>query len=93
MKPGNGQKVLVYFLSASFLLMMNGLPRMAAGATERGIAIGEMISKGEVKFEARENVWRSVEPSHFPVIQLPTGSPMSIGLISDPSAPERLSLL
>ena len=31
--------------------------------------VGEMVSRGEVKFEARENVWKKVEPSHFPVFQ------------------------
>jgi len=38
-------------------------------AKERNIPIGEMVSKGEVMFEARENSWRSVEPSHFPVFR------------------------
>jgi hypothetical protein len=28
-----------------------------------------MVSKGEVKFEARENVWKEVESSHFPIFQ------------------------
>jgi hypothetical protein len=40
-----------------------------AEAKERGIPIGEMISKGEVNFEARENVWKKVESSHFPVFR------------------------
>jgi hypothetical protein len=49
--------------------MMNGFPRMVAEAKEKVLPIGEMVSKGEVKFEARENVWRGVEPSHFPLFQ------------------------
>lgn len=49
--------------------MMNGFPEMAAEAKERGFPIGEMVSKGEVKFEARENVWKKVESSHFPIFQ------------------------
>ena len=69
MKKGMFFKTFVYFLSISFLLMMNGFPRIAAEAAERGIPIGEMVSKGEVNFEARENVWKKVEPSHFPVFQ------------------------
>jgi len=28
-----------------------------------------MISRGEVKFESRENVWKHVDPSQFPVFQ------------------------
>src|SRR4030066_2138401 len=69
MKKGMVFKAFVYFLSISFLLLTNGFPRIAAEAAERGFPIGEMVSKGEVNFEARENVWKNVEPSHFPVFQ------------------------
>ncbi|PIV20373.1 MAG: hypothetical protein COZ69_13435 [Deltaproteobacteria bacterium CG_4_8_14_3_um_filter_45_9] len=62
-------KTFVYFLSISFLLLTNGFPRIVAEAAEKSFPIGEMVSKGEVNFEARENVWRKVEPSHFPVFQ------------------------
>ncbi len=40
-----------------------------AEAKERNIPIGEMVSKGEVRFEARENSWKNVEPFHFPVFR------------------------
>jgi hypothetical protein len=68
---GNGivYKTFIYFLCFSFLLFAGGFPRMAAEATERGLPIGEMTSSGEVKFEARENVWKDVEPMQFPVFQ------------------------
>jgi hypothetical protein len=69
MKKGMVFKAFVYFLSISFLLLTNGFPRIAAEAAERGFPIGEMVSKGEVNFEARENVWKKVESSHFPVFQ------------------------
>lgn len=62
-------KTLIYFLCLSFLLLTGGFPRMAAEATESGLPIGEMTSSGEVKFEARENVWKDVEPVQFPVFQ------------------------
>jgi len=62
-------KIFVYFLCFSFLLMMNGFPRMVAEAKEMEVPVGEMVSKGEVKFEARENVWKKVESSHFPIFQ------------------------
>ncbi len=62
------KKVFIYFLCGSFLLMMNGFPEMA-GAKEKLLPIGEMVSKGEVKFEARQNVWKEVESSHFPIFQ------------------------
>jgi len=63
------KKVFVYFLCVSFLVMMNGFPKMVVEAKGRSIPIGEMVSKGEVKFEARENVWKRVESSHFPIFQ------------------------
>jgi len=68
-KKGMVFKVFVYFLTISFLLLMNGFPRIVAQATEKALPIGEMISKGEVKFEAREKVWKNVDPSHFPIFE------------------------
>jgi len=62
-------KSFAYFLAICFLLCMNGLPEMVAEAREMNLPIGEMISRGEVKFEARENAWKKVEASHFPVFQ------------------------
>lgn len=58
--------IFIYFLCVSFLVMMNGFSGLAQ-AREQGIPIGEMVSKGEVKFEVRENVWKEVEPSQFPL--------------------------
>ncbi len=69
MRKEMGTKALVYFLCISFLLMMNGLTGMFAEAKERVLPVGEMVSDGVVKFEARENVWREVESSHFPIFQ------------------------
>ena len=62
-------KVFVYFLSVSFLFLMSGFNSVMVQAKEVSLPIGEMVSKGEVNFEARENVWKKVEPSHFPVFQ------------------------
>jgi len=58
----------IYFLTILLLLMTGGFLKVAE-ATEQGVPIGEMISRGEVRFEARENQWRSVESSYFPVFQ------------------------
>ena len=69
MKKRFGFKVFIYFLCISFLIMMDGFPRTVTEAKEKGLPVGEMVSKGEVKFEARENVWKGVEPSHFPIFQ------------------------
>ena len=69
MKKGIASKFFIYFLCFSFLLLTGGFPRMVAEASESGLPIGEMISSGQVKFEARENVWKNVEPIHFPIFQ------------------------
>jgi hypothetical protein len=69
MKKGMVFKAFVYLLSVSLLLMMNGLLGAIAQATEKGFPIGEMILRGEVKFEARENVWKKVETSYIPIFQ------------------------
>ena len=42
---------------------------VVAEAKGKNIPIGEMVSKGEVRFEARENSWKNVEPFHFPVFR------------------------
>ena len=69
MGKGIGHRIFVYFLCLSFLLLTGGFPRMTAEAKERSLPVGEMISSGEVRFEARENVWKKVEPVHFPIFQ------------------------
>jgi len=69
MKKTLGCRAFIYFLCGSFLLLMNGFPTMVAGAKERILPIGEMVSKGEVKYEAREKVWKGVESSNFPIFQ------------------------
>ena len=69
MKKRFGLKIFIYFLCVSFLIMMSGFPITVAEANEKGLPVGEMVSKGEVKFEARVNVWKGVESSHFPIFQ------------------------
>jgi hypothetical protein len=60
---------LVYFLCVSFLLLTSGFHTIVAEAKEIGRPIGEMVYRGEVKFESRENVWKNVESSPFPIFQ------------------------
>jgi hypothetical protein len=67
MRDGVLYKSFVYLLCLTFLSLTGGFPRMAAEAKERNLPAGEMICNGEVKFEARENTWKRVEPSHFPI--------------------------
>lgn len=68
-KHGLAYKAFVYFLCLSFLLLLSGIPRAIAEVKEIRLPIGEMISKGEVKFEARENVWKEVASAHFPIFE------------------------
>jgi hypothetical protein len=63
------KKLFIYFLCVSFLLMTGQTHWIVAEAKENMLPIGEMVSKGAVKFEARENVWRNVEPAHFPIFK------------------------
>ena len=62
-------KILIYVICFNFLALVTGVPEILSQARERGFPIGEMVSKGEVKFEARDNVWKKVENSHFPVLK------------------------
>jgi hypothetical protein len=62
--------MFIYSLCVSFLVMMSGFSGVVVEAKEKGLPIiGGMVSKGDVKFEARENVWKGVEPSQFPLFQ------------------------
>ena len=67
MKRGFAFKAWVYFLCVSFLLLANGFHTMIAEAKEMGRPLGEMVSRGEVKFESRKSVWKNVELSQFPI--------------------------
>jgi len=68
MKKGFILKVFVYLLSVSFLLLMNEFPRMIAEANQKAIPIAQMVSRGGVKFEVKENSWEKVE-TPFPVFE------------------------
>jgi len=61
-------RVFVYFLSVSFLLLMNEFPRMIAEANQKTIPVAQMISRGGVKFEVSKNSWEKVE-TPFPVFE------------------------
>jgi hypothetical protein len=69
MKKRIAFKAWVYFLCVSFLLLATGFHAMIAEAKEISRPVGEMVSRGEVKFEARKAVWKPVEPSQFPIFQ------------------------
>lgn len=69
MRKGFTHRIFVYFLSISLFLLMIGFHQWVAEAKETDLFIGSMVSKGEVKFEEKENVWRNVEPSYFPILK------------------------
>jgi hypothetical protein len=62
-------KMFIYFLCMSFLLLTNGLGTTVAKAREITPAIGAMVSRGNVKFESRQKVWKNVDPSNFPIFE------------------------
>ncbi|MGQ9645844.1 MAG: hypothetical protein ACUVWO_04810 [Thermodesulfobacteriota bacterium] len=67
MKKGLTYKTFVCFLSVSFLLLMNEFPKIIAEANPN-IPVAQMISRGGVKFEVKENSWLRVE-TPFPVFE------------------------
>jgi hypothetical protein len=67
MKKGLIFKMFVYFLSVSFLLLINEFPKMIAEANQN-IPVGQMVSRGGVTFEVSKNSWEKVESS-FPVFE------------------------
>jgi hypothetical protein len=56
-------------LCFSFFLTVSGFPEAVTQAKDANFPIGEMISKGGVRFEVREKVWKSIDSSHFPVFE------------------------
>jgi hypothetical protein len=56
-------------LCFTFFLTVSGFPGVATQAKDAKFPIGEMISKGGVRFEAREKVWKDIDSSHFPVFE------------------------
>jgi hypothetical protein len=69
MKKSLAYKIFVYFLSVSLLLLMSGFTEMSVEAKEVEFPIGSIASRGEVKFEAKENVWKKVESSRFEIFR------------------------
>jgi hypothetical protein len=67
MKRGLAFKAWVYLLCVSFSLLASGFHRMIAEATEIANPLGDVVSRGEVKFESRKGVWKNVELSQFPI--------------------------
>jgi len=53
----------------TFFLTVCGFPGVVTQAKDAKFPIGEMISKGGVRFEAREKVWKNIDSSHFPVFE------------------------
>jgi hypothetical protein len=66
MKKRLASKLFIYFLSVSFLLTVSGFHAMVAQANET--PIGQMLPNGEVKYEARENLWKKVD-APLPIFQ------------------------
>lgn len=57
------------FLCFTFFLTVSGFPAVVSQAKVAKFPIGEMISKGGVRFEVREKLWKNIDSSHFPVFE------------------------
>ncbi len=62
-------KKFVPFLCISLFLLVSGFHQWVAEAKEADLFIGGMVSKGEVKFEEKKDVWQNAEPSYFPILK------------------------
>ena len=74
-------KSMIYPLCVSFLLLSSGFHVLVAEAKEMGRPLGEMVSRGEVKYESRNAIWKDVELSQFPVfpgVKIRTGKGASL---------------
>jgi hypothetical protein len=60
-------RLFVYSLCISFLLTANGFHWMIAEASQN-IPVGQMVSRGGVKFEVTKNSWEKVE-TPFPIFE------------------------
>jgi hypothetical protein len=68
MRGFGGSKFLI-LICFTFFLTTIGFPGVTTQAKDAKFPIGEMISKGEVRFEAREKAWKNIDSSHFPVFE------------------------
>jgi hypothetical protein len=63
-------RALICFLCVCFVLVGSTvLVRAAGGGKEKNTPIGEMVSNGEVSFEAKGKRWARPESIHFPVFK------------------------
>lgn len=74
-------KTFVCFVSFSVALLTGQFHQWVAEAHGTDLFIGAMVSRGEVKFEERKNVWQQVEPSYFPIstgMKIKTGEGLAL---------------
>jgi hypothetical protein len=62
-------KVFLCFLCTVFFLTASGVPGLGAATKEKNLPIGEMLWRGDVTIEVRENRWIRVEGMPFPVFK------------------------
>jgi hypothetical protein len=60
---------MILFLCFTFFLAVSGFSGGRIHAKDARFPIGEMISKGGVKFESKEKVWKDIDSSHFPIFE------------------------
>jgi hypothetical protein len=60
---------ITFLVCFTFFLAVSGFSGERIHAKDARFPIGEMISKGGVKFEAKEKVWKDIDFSHFPIFE------------------------
>lgn len=60
-------KTFIWFLCFIQILFGSGFLPPVTWAKDKNLPIGEIIVRGEVQFEAKENVWKNIELSYFPL--------------------------
>jgi hypothetical protein len=69
MMPKLIHKVFLCLLCTVFFLAASGVPGHGAAAKEKNLPIGEMLWRGDVTIEVRENRWIRVEGMPFPIFK------------------------
>ncbi len=60
-------KLFIWFSCFSHIFIWEGfLPTLSWGQDKK-LPIGEIITRGEVQFSVKENIWKNIEPNYFPL--------------------------
>jgi hypothetical protein len=67
MRTFSGYKIFVLFICVSMFALTGGFGRLAAEAQAMSRPVGEMVSRGDVSYQAGGNSWLKVQNTRVPV--------------------------